>query len=249
MGGLAHYLEEEGIPTTQISLVLEHTEAIQPPRALWVPFEFGRPLGSPDDAGFQTRVLRAAIRLLDAPAGPVLESFPEEPADDESELVWACPIPIGAATPDRQRALVSDELPMAFLRELAELLPWYDRAVRERKRTTVGVSGIPVESLGAFIAAFLGDALPSSPAQDLPIGLALKLAVDDLKALYFEAVTAQPAERRPGSAELADWFWGETDAGRCLLTLRSRFAESEDPILKLASSFLIVPVVEAHRSA
>ena len=75
MGGLAHYLEEEGIATTQISLIREHTERVRPPRALWVPFELGRPLGLPDDSELQTRVLMAALRLLEAGDGPVLEDF------------------------------------------------------------------------------------------------------------------------------------------------------------------------------
>ena len=59
MGGLGHYLEREGLATAQISLIRVHTEKIRPPRALWVPFELGRPLGTPDEPDFQTRVLRA----------------------------------------------------------------------------------------------------------------------------------------------------------------------------------------------
>jgi hypothetical protein len=42
VGALGHFLEREGIPTTGISLVREHTEKIRPPRALWVTFELGR---------------------------------------------------------------------------------------------------------------------------------------------------------------------------------------------------------------
>ena len=68
MGALGHFLEREGIPTTGISLVREHTEVMQPPRALWVTFVLGRPLGAPDDPALQTRVLEAALALLDAPS-------------------------------------------------------------------------------------------------------------------------------------------------------------------------------------
>ena len=50
VGALGHYLERGGVPTTQISLIREHTERIRPPRALWVPFELGRPFGVPHDA-------------------------------------------------------------------------------------------------------------------------------------------------------------------------------------------------------
>jgi hypothetical protein len=53
VGALGHYLEAEGVPTTSISLVREHTEVIRPPRALWVTFELARPLGAPDDAALQ----------------------------------------------------------------------------------------------------------------------------------------------------------------------------------------------------
>ncbi len=57
------------MPTTQISLIREHTEKIKPPRALWVPFELGRPLGVPNDAAFQNRVITAALDLFEAPSG------------------------------------------------------------------------------------------------------------------------------------------------------------------------------------
>lgn len=76
MGGLAHYLEDEGIPTTQISLIREHTTTMRPPRALWVPFPLGRPFGAPDDPALQRRTLLAALKLLEADAGPVLDDFP-----------------------------------------------------------------------------------------------------------------------------------------------------------------------------
>ena len=61
MSALAHYFEEEGLATTAIALVRHHAERIRPPRALWVPFELGRPLGAPDEPDFQKRVLRAAL--------------------------------------------------------------------------------------------------------------------------------------------------------------------------------------------
>jgi hypothetical protein len=78
VGGLAHYLEDEGIPTTQISLIREHTELIRPPRALWVPFDLGLPLGAPDDPELQIRVLRAVLGLFERESGPVLEDWHEK---------------------------------------------------------------------------------------------------------------------------------------------------------------------------
>ncbi len=94
MGGLSHYIEEEGVATTQISLIREHSEIIRPPRALWVPFELGRPLGPPNDPAFQARVLVSVLMLLEASEGPVLQDFPEDaPADEAYAGPVACPIP------------------------------------------------------------------------------------------------------------------------------------------------------------
>ena len=54
----------------------EHTEVVRPPRALWVTFELGRPLGVPDDPAFQSRVLRAALAMLDRTDGPLIVDYP-----------------------------------------------------------------------------------------------------------------------------------------------------------------------------
>ncbi len=43
----------------------------------------------------------------------------------------------------------------------------------------------------------------------------LKLAAEDVKAYYFESLTAQPGPT-PDSRALADWFWGETRAGELI---------------------------------
>lgn len=83
--------------TTQISLIRIHTERTQPPRALWVPFELGRPLGVPNDAAFQKRVMLAAFDLFNATEGPVLVDYPEdvpesELADEAALTGMVCPI-------------------------------------------------------------------------------------------------------------------------------------------------------------
>lgn len=46
------------------------------PRALAVPFPFGHALGARDDVAGQRDVMRALVRLLEAPGpGPVLEDY------------------------------------------------------------------------------------------------------------------------------------------------------------------------------
>ena len=51
---------------------------MNPPRALWVPFMLGRPLGVPNDAAFQSKVALSALQLLERDSGPVLEDFPDD---------------------------------------------------------------------------------------------------------------------------------------------------------------------------
>ena len=78
MSALGYFLEQEGIATVSISLIREHTAAMNPPRALWVPFMLGRPLGVPNDAAFQRKVALSALQLLERDSGPVLEDFPDD---------------------------------------------------------------------------------------------------------------------------------------------------------------------------
>ena len=120
MGALGHFLEREGIATSQISLIREQTAAIKPPRALWVPFMLGRPFGAPDAPDFQRKVLHALLMLFERPAGPVLEDFPEDaPAGsgDDAEVSFACPVSFAKATVD------DGNLAAALQREIAQLAP------------------------------------------------------------------------------------------------------------------------------
>jgi hypothetical protein len=244
VGGLSHYLEEEGLATTHISLIREHTEKIKPPRALWVPFELGRPLGLPNDAAFQKRVLKSALSLLDASAGPILEDFPEDVPAPADLTGWACPINLAKA----QEEFEDDEgLPISLIREISFLMPWYDMATHKRGRTTVGVSGMKIQDGAEFLAAFLYDQSTPAPRDDLSLGDAIKLVSEDIKAFYLEAVTAQPGSTC--SSQLADWFWRETEAGKLLLDLRAVCLKSSDPSIKLLGTFLIVPRSQEHRSS
>lgn len=246
MGGLAHFLEEEGLPTTQISLIREHTETIKPPRALWVPFELGRPFGSPNDGEFQKRVLVAVLKLFEAPSGPVLEDFPEDaPVAGEGVGAWACPV----SFPAEEVAPGDDEqLRVALKQEIGQLSSWYDIAMKKRGRTTVGLSGLEPSAMGDYIIAFLGESIPESPREDLTVGEALKLASEDLKAYYFEAVTAQPGQAAPSSEQLSDWFWGETTAGKVLLAVKKVCLNSDEKFLQIVGKLLLIPMAQAHRS-
>lgn len=245
MGGLAHFIEEEGIPTTQVSLIRLHTEIIKPPRALWVPFELGRPLGVPNDAGFQKRVLMAVLKLLDIPEGPVLEDFLEDaPAAEGRAAALACPVDFSRP---EAGSTETDKLCRALQREIRSMQPWYERSLKDSGRTTVGISGIDPENLADFICTFFDDETPATPHPDISPGYALNLAIDDLKAYYAEGLTSQPGQSSPSSKAFSNWFWGETIASKVILRLAQKLGKSENSIMQIVGKVLLVPVDQRHR--
>ena len=74
---VAAELEREGISTVVIQLLREVAERMRPPRALFVPFKHGYPLGAPNDPVRQHAVIEAALQLFEdaALAPPVLADF------------------------------------------------------------------------------------------------------------------------------------------------------------------------------
>ena len=211
--------------TTGISLVRENTASMQPPRALWVSFPLGRPLGVPGDAAFQHRVIDAALALLDRPEGPVLEDYPEDAPAVELEAVAACPISFA------RRDDGADTWEARLTAELATLRPWHDVARRRRRgRTLVGASQhSPEDNVAA-----LGRALD---AQERPKDIKwLKHAIEDLKTLYLEAMTAQPGQHDAPAVERR--FWKETRLGEALLHLYDAFQEDPDPRQQLVARMI-----------
>lgn len=236
---MAHYMEQEGVPTTQISLVREHTEVIKPPRALWVPFELGRPLGVPGAPAFQKRVLLESLKLLEEPYGPILRDFTEDaPLTKEQVTILACPV---SFRQEKTAANETEQLYLDLKNEIMSLLPWYQLSLKRRGRTTVGVSGIEITEIDNFICSFLQGKIPANPHDDIPLPYALKLTADDLKAYYYEAMTAQPGQELPSSKSFSDWFWDQTAAGKVLLAVREICIASDDRLMQSISR-LIVPI-------
>ena len=244
MGGLSHYLEDEGLATVHISLIREHTESIKPPRALWVPFELGRPLGPPNDPEFQTRVVLSALKLLEATKGPALEDFPEDAPHTETEGgPLACPVDF---SPQTAPITETDRLLSAFRQEISQMRNWYDLAVEKRGRTTANTSGLDPDQLIDFIAAFIRGETPIRPAPEVSLGTTLKMVVEDLKAYYIEAITHQPGQPTD-SATLVDWFWGQTTAAQVINEVRNICAQSTDDHLKRVGTALLIPRSQLHR--
>ncbi len=234
MSALGHYLEEEGIATVAISLIRPQTENTKPPRALWVPFELGRPFGPPSDLAFQKRVILAALRMLESADGPVvIADFPDDDPRERADPGWRPPLR-SAAIGDSGAAIAG-----ALESEIVRLGEAYRRSVAERERTTVGLSGLSIGEIGGYIAAWLAGENPPSPNAEMSAPLTLRFAVDDLKAYFLEAALASPA--RPSSTQLADWLWNETAAGAAIFALRRVYRDAADDRLKLIASNFLVP--------
>jgi hypothetical protein len=198
----------------------------------------GRPFGAPHAPDFQRAVLRALLALFERPAGPVLEDFPDEAPAADGEAMAATPVHL--ARPEAE----IDDLDEALRREVAQLTPWYKLTVARRGRTTVGISGLPIEEAARHAVSQLG-ASPRPPyAAGLSAGLALKRACDDLKAYYYEAAAARPGNLAP--AAIDRWFWRQTTAARVFLALRRVCLGSSDPSLRPLGEIALVPRAVVH---
>jgi len=57
-------VEEVGIPTISISAARDITQAVKPPRSVFLNFPMGRQTGKPFDKALQTRILKDAFNAL-----------------------------------------------------------------------------------------------------------------------------------------------------------------------------------------
>jgi hypothetical protein len=239
VGALGHYLEDEGIATVGISLIRPQIENTKPPRALWVPFELGRPFGPPSNPPFQRRVLLAALRLLERQDGPViLEDFGEDDPRARPDSAWIPPV---AA---RGNATGGDALAAGLEAEIGVLQDAYLRWIEQSGRTTVGVSGLAPPDSARYVADWVRGKSPPSPQEGYSAPLLMRFAVDDVKAYSLEAAAA--GNVRPSSRQLGDWFWEESAAGAALHALRETCLASDDERLKLIAGNFIVPAARVR---
>lgn len=219
MSVIARVFEEAGLTTTSIALIREHAEKVKPPRALFVPFPYGYPLGKPNDPEFQHRVIGAALDLLRFPEGPVLEDFPDEAGP--SAILQASMVQTS-----------QDPIKEDAANEVTALRPFYERWVEDgHGRTAVGRSGIPqrrFRGMVRFMQSYAGgqETDMKERPEDVPLPQFMRHCVDDLKAFFYEARMAQ----RPNVSEpeLQTWFWGETATGRLVADIAQHMKSTGD---------------------
>jgi hypothetical protein len=229
VSALGHYLEEEGIAGVAIALIRPQAEHTRPPRALWVPFELGRPIGPPSDPAFQKRVILAALGMLTASGGPVLlRDFPDDDPREAPDPAWHPPAAGGPPAGADPAA--------ALLAELHALAPSYAWSCTARARSTVGLSGLVPAAFGDYVAAWLRGENPASPVADMSPALALRFAIDDLKAYALEAAIARG---RPSSRQLGDWLWQNSACGAAIRAVRERLLAGDDERQKAVAAFFV----------
>lgn len=232
MSALGHYLEDAGIATVAIALIRPQAENTRPPRALWVPFELGRPVGPPGDAAFQRRVILAALGLFEAERhGSLIVDFPDDDPREAADPGWRPPVP-PAAIPEDPAMLAE-----ALEAELRWLAPAYAQSCVARERSTVGLSTLAPSACGDYLATWLRGERPTSPVADMSPALVLRFVVDDLKAYALEAALAGGGA--PSSKQLGDWLWSETTLGAALQVLRRAGLASDDERLKTVAAFFV----------
>jgi hypothetical protein len=228
-------IEERGTPTVVLGLVRPHLEKTRPPRALWLRFQLGRPLGEPEDPAFQHQVLARALGLLERQDGPViLEDYEVQAPNWADTPAWQPP-----ALPEPGAPANPRDWWTAFARELDALRPAWERArARRGGRSIVGLAGQPPEAWPEFCAAILAGGLPSVAAH-ATTALAMRFLADDIKALYGEAAQADGAA--PSARQIDAWFWRSTVAGALLVAVRTVAMASDNNALKTVGGRFFVP--------
>jgi len=214
---LAHIFEQAGLATVALGSIRKQIESTAPPRGLWCDFPLGRPLGKPDDADFQHRVLEHAFSLLNA-SKPVLEEFPDAISDDDGEGL-SCPLP-----PRTNKDL------HPALDEVRGLRPAYDRGVAQygnRAGTGRTISADEIESTLATLIK-IAEGTPWKEA-GLP-GIPARVA-QDIRG-YYEIAALSLSDHIPSAWSGSSWFLDATEGGKVLMAARAamRDAGEKQPI-------------------
>ena len=225
--------------TASISLIREQSEAVRPPRALWVPFALGRPLGSADDPEFQKNVMRASLGMLETTTERTIEDYPVEAPDEAGPGVWACPLNLPVPDDDSHTG--------QLLAEVTRLQPWSAETRAARGRTLFGATGATPEQVEE-VARALGSIADGGDVETMPesevewafaMPLLVRHLADDLRTFYHEAIAAQPGPGAPNHDALNDWIFGGTALGAALQAVADHLTGADTPMTKLVRGFLI----------
>jgi hypothetical protein len=247
-------IEAKGVTTVCLSLFRPFTEAAKPPRALWVPFPFGRPLGAPNNRDIQLKVIRTALNLLKRKQGLVFEELiltaSEDHLDARHQTAGKSCGPKGCnfdeALSSQEERHTDQTIPPysgdfeGVREELRSLERHHVNYLRQSNgRTQVGHSGVSpqtIQSAAEFIHKYVSKQAieipyyaPKLPDTDrhLKQNLFVRLCTDDLKAFCLESRLAEKGCSE-NAADYNDWLWLRSKVGGLISAARDRVIETTD---------------------
>ncbi|MGI8662250.1 MAG: hypothetical protein ACR2LQ_03450 [Acidimicrobiales bacterium] len=219
---IARALEANGIATVVLNSIRSFAERMHPPRALYCEFPIGRPLGRPNDAPFQRRVLVAALDLLSRPSGPVLEDFGETITDHVHDAL-TCTIPPG----------VDPSLPRA-VDEARGLRPAFERGAAGGM-TSVEDPEAVYDALAGFDRIATGTPWTDASIQPNPMRAA------GLIAAYYQQVAVGLSGHVPLARQAESWYGQHTAAAD---TIRQAQQAMQDQGAPEMVWFYLLPVTQ-----
>ena len=197
--------------TVAIGSIREQIYGTAPPRGLFCDFPLGRPLGVPDDAAFQRRVIEHAFGLLERPE-PVVEDYDVVIADEASEAL-VCPLP-ARMDPDAHPAID----------EAKGLRPAYERAVAKYGNRAGAVRLLDADSIPAAIESFIRVAEGHPWKQAGIPGIPARVS-QDIRG-YYEMAAMEIADHTPAAWAGYRWFRDQTRTGEVIQKARDAMRES-----------------------
>ena len=182
-----------------------------PPRGLFCDFPLGRPLGIPNDAAFQHRVLARALGLLESDA-PTVQDF-EESIEDTASEVLACPLPV-RHDPDVHPAVD----------EARGLRAAYDRAVAKHGNRAGAVRLLDADAVPAAIESFIRVA-EGGPWKEAGIPGVPARVSHDIRG-YYEMAAMEIVGHTPAAWTGYRWFRDETQTGAVIKAAQKSIRES-----------------------
>ena len=216
MSTLAHVFEAEGIATVALGSIQKHIEGIAPPRGLWCSFPLGRPLGKPNDADFQHRVIAHAFALLQSDK-PIVEHFEELILDDSAGEGSA--EALSCTMPPRH----DPNLPAA-VDEARALRPAYDRAINKYGNHMGAGRVVSADDMPAAVQSFVDIAAGTGWKEAGVPGIPARVA-QDIRG-YYETALLELADHAPPAWAGSRWFFEQTEAGKTVLAARQAMADA-----------------------
>lgn len=173
-----------------------------------------------------------------------MADYPRDADDDSADpAIPACPVDFSS----RDKELTSVELLLRkFESEFNSLYTWYTIASAQKGRTTSGVSELDLDEIIGLYSDFVTGNQQGLAQFEPTLADTLRLAAEDLKSCYFEALSSQPGQPTD-AASLANWFWGETYAAAIINEVRKKCLDYGTKEMALAGKLLLIPRSQMHR--